>query len=376
MTGLGPILEAMVARGALPFAVGMIADGTGIHAAAAGDAGSDRLFRLFSMTKAVGAVAAAILAERGLLDLDAPVTAYLPEFAQVAVLDGWDGETPRLRRPARPATVRQLATHTAGFAYSHWNADMRRYRRATGLPAMGSGARAALFYPLAADPGAAWHYGIGPDWLGRVIAQAAGRTIEDVCATAIFAPLGMTDTLFDLDPARAARLVPAFARAPDGGFTPLAIAPPERPDVRGMGDALYGTPRDYLRFLQMLLGGGMLEGTRVLAPASVAALLANQTGTLQIAPMRSTTSRISADVDFFPAVPKSHSLAALRVEADVPDMRRAGAQGWAGILNTHYWIDPAAGIAAVFMTQMLPFMDPAVAAARQDFERAVYSGAR
>jgi CubicO group peptidase (beta-lactamase class C family) len=126
----------------------------------------------------------------------------------------------------------------------------------------------------------------------------------------------------------------------------------------------------------MLLGGGTLDGTRVLAPRSVAALLANQTGALPIGPMRSTSARISADVEFFPGVPKSHSLACLRVEADVPGMRRAGAQGWAGILNTHYWIDPAAGIAAVFMTQVLPFMDPAIAAAYATVERAVYAGAR
>jgi CubicO group peptidase (beta-lactamase class C family) len=376
MSGLQEIIGAMVARGDLPFTVAMVADGSGVHAAAAGGVAPDSLFRIFSMTKAVAAVAAAILAERGALDLDAPVTDYLPAFADVAVLDGWDGETPRLRPPARPVTVRELATHTAGFAYSHWNAEMRRYRAATGLPAQGSGLRAALFYPLAADPGAAWHYGIGPDWLGLVLAAAAGRSVEDVCTLEIFAPLGMADTVFDLDPAREARLVPAFARTPDGGFAPLAIAPPERPEVRGMGDALYGTPADYLRFLRMLLGGGALDGTRVLSAASVTALLASQTGSLPIRRMRSTTARISADVAFFPDIPKSHSLACLRVEADVPGMRHAGAQGWAGILNTHYWIDPVAGIAAVFMTQVLPFMDPAVAAAYAAFERAVYAGAR
>jgi methyl acetate hydrolase len=376
VTPLQRLLDGMVARGDLPFAVVMVADADGIHAARAGGTAPDSLFRIFSMTKAVAAVGAAILAERGALDLDAPVTAYLPEFAAVRVLDGWDGDTPRLRAPATPVTVRQLATHTAGFAYSHWNADMRRYRAATGLPAMASGARAALFYPLVSDPGREWHYGIGPDWLGLVIAAAAGKPVEAFFTSEIFAPLGMTDAVFDLDPARAARLVPAFARNGDGGLDTIAFAPPADPEVRGMGDALYGTPADYLRFLRMLLGKGALDGTRVLAPASVAALLANQTGALAIAPMRSTSARFSADVELFPGIAKSHSLACLRVEADVPGMRRAGAQGWAGILNTHYWVDPAAGIAAVFMTQVLPFMDPRVAAAYAGIERAIYSGAR
>ncbi len=374
------VLEAAVARGDAPFLVGMVADAGGVaFAGAAGEAapgsaaGPDTVFRVFSFTKAVAAVAAMIEVERGRLDLDAPVTAYVPEFGQIRVLDGWDGETPRLRAPRTPVTVRQLMTHTSGFAYSHWSAEMKRYRAASGLPAMASGARAALFYPLAGDPGTAWRYGIGIDWLGLVIEAAAGRPIEALCAEGIFAPLGMGATAFDLDDVLRARLARAWSRAPAGGFAPLEIAPPPATEFRGMGDALYSTPADYLRFLRLFLGGGAVDGARVLSEVSVAAMLANQIGALRVAPMISTSARVSADVPFFPGVPLSHSLIGPRVEADVPGMRRAGAQGWSGLLNMQWWVDPRAGLAAVVMTQTLPFMEPGFAASYAAFERAVYA---
>lgn len=375
------VLETAVARGDAPFLVGMVADADGaVFSGAAGEAapglpaGPDTVFRVFSMTKAVAAVAAMILSERGRLDLDAPVTAYLPEFGRIEVLDGWDGETPKLRTPRTPVTVRQLATHTSGLAYTHWSAEMKRYRAASGLPAQGSGARAALFYPLAGDPGTAWRYGMGIDWLGLAVEAASGRPIDAFCAEEIFGPLGMGSTAFDLDDRLRARLARAWSRAPDGGFAPLEIAPPPGTEFRGMGDALYSTPADYLRFVRLFLGGGAVDGVRVLSEASVAAMLANQIGALRVAPMASTSPRVSADVAFFPGVAMSHSLIGPRVEADVPGMRREGAQGWSGLLNMQWWVDPRAGLAALLMTQTLPFMEPRFAAAYAAFERAVYAG--
>ena len=374
------VLEAGVARGDAPFAVGMVADAAGLRlVAAAGEAapgrpaGPETVLRLFSMTKAVAATAALVLADRGALDLDAPVAAILPDFARVAVLDGWDGETPRLRPPARPATVRDLMTHVAGFAYGHWNADMRRYRKATGLPAMATGKRAALFYPMVADPGTAWRYGFGTDWLGLVIEAAAGAPIETVCREALLEPLGMRDTVFDLTPDLRERLARAWARGEDGGFEPSPIAPPEAPEFRGMGDALYGTAADYLRFLRLFLGGGAVDGVRVLSEASVAAALANQIGGLRVGRMASVAPRIAADVELLPGVEMRHSLIGQRSEADAPGRRRAGSSGWAGIMNTHWWVDPAAGVAAVLATQSLPFMEPPFARLYADFERAVYA---
>lgn len=363
------VLDGSVARGDLPFVIGMTSDGFagGAGEAAPGvAAGPDTVLRAFSMTKAVASVAALILAERGRLDLDAPVARYLPEFDRIEVLDGWDGDTPRLRAPASAATVRQLMTHTSGFAYTHWNEDMKRYRAASGLPAMASGTRAALYYPLAFDPGAAWAYGIGLDWLGLVVEAADGRTIDRFCAEEIFGPLGMASTVFVLDDALRGRLARAWRR--DGtGFAPLEIAPPERPEFWGMGDALYSTMADYMRFLRIFL-----EDSQILSQPSRAAALGNGIGGLRVSLMRSTSARISADVDLAPGVTKSHSLIGQRFEADAPDGRRAGTSAWAGILNTHWWIDPASGRAGIVATQLLPFWDPGFVRTYDAFVRAAH----
>jgi CubicO group peptidase (beta-lactamase class C family) len=380
LSSLQSLLDEAVARRDVPFVVGMVADASGPRwtgsagAAAPGvPAGPGTVFALFSMTKAVGAAAAMILVERGRLDLDAPVERYCREFAAVPRLDGWDGETPRFRAPARKATVRQLATHTAGLAYGFLSAELLRVLRATGLPSTISGRLDALRAPLLFEPGTRWQYGTGLDWLGRVIEAIDGRRIDAFVTAEVLAPLGMVDTAFEPAPAMAPRLASARRRAADGGLEPLDYRPAPHPEYYGLGHALYGTPADYLRFLRMLLGGGMLDGTRILAPETVATLLARQTGDMEVGRLPSAQPRASADLDLFPGTPKSHSLAAIRVEADVPGMRRAGSQGWAGILNTHWWIDPAAGLAGVLMTQTMPFIEPRFMALYEAFERAVYA---
>ncbi len=269
-------LDAAVARGDVPFAVALAGDAAGTwFEGAAGEAAPglaaapDTVLRLFSMTKAVGAVAAMILVERGALDLDAPVASVLPGFADLRVLEGWDGDAPRFRAPRRAATLRQLATHTSGLEYEFWNPEMLRWRQVTKNPSTGSGRLRGLNYPLMADPGTRWGYGTGLDWLGRAVEAVDGRRIDRFCAEEMFGPLEMRDTVFELTPALRARLAAVVAREDDGGLATIEAAPPSRPEFYGMGHALYGTGTDYLRFLRMLLGGGALEGARVLSAASV-----------------------------------------------------------------------------------------------------------
>jgi CubicO group peptidase (beta-lactamase class C family) len=112
--------------------------------------------------------------ERGELDFDAPVERYWSEFAELQVLDGFDGDTPRLRPPASQATVKQLVTHTAGLSYWFWNADIVKWEAATGVPNVLSGLNEIFKAPLIADPGTKFEYGINIDWLGRVIEAASG----------------------------------------------------------------------------------------------------------------------------------------------------------------------------------------------------------
>ncbi|MEM9012338.1 MAG: serine hydrolase domain-containing protein [Pseudomonadota bacterium] len=382
MSTLQTLLDRMVAEGDLPFAVAMTGNAAGTTwSGAAGEAapgkaaGLDTVFRIFSMTKAIGSTAAMILIDRGTLKMETPVAEVLPAWKDMQVLEGWEGENPRLRAPKEEATVRHLATHTSGLVYEFWNADMPRYLEATEHPTILTGLKTGLHYPLMFDPGARWDYGIGIDWLGQVVEAVDGRRIDQFCQEEIFGPLGMTDTVFEPDAGRTARLAQPKIRGEDGQFADHEISPPPNPEVYGMGHCLYGTAPDYLRFLRMFLNRGSLDGNRVLSEGAVDRMLANQIGDLRVPRMETVVPALTADCELFPGTEKTHSFGFLRTEADVPGMRSAGAQGWAGVLNTHYWFDPARDVAAVLMTQSLPFVEPRYAKQYEAFERATYAEA-
>ena len=371
MQQLDDLLTRSVADGDVPFVVAMVGNGAGNTYSGAAGAGPDTMFRAFSLTKAIGATAAMILIERGALSMDTPVVDTLPEFGDLQVLDGFDGKVPRLRSPRVQATVRHLATHTSGLEYEFWNADIARYLRVTGHPGMLSGLKAALHYPMASDPGTRWGYGMGIDWLGLVVEAVDGRRIDAFCQQEIFEPLGMGRTGFEID---RARLPDVFSRAPDGGFASYDLMPPSRPQVYGMGQAMFCTAPDYMQFLRMVLNGGVLDGIRVLSGDSVAMMQADQMRGLSFHPMVSAMPAVTVDFDPFPGAAVTHSFGFLRNEADIPGRRFAGSLGWAGLCNTHYWIDPARDVAAVFMTQSLPFAEARVMRAFEAFERGVYAG--
>jgi methyl acetate hydrolase len=374
MKDISGFLARQVGAGAAPFLVAIAAgrEGTRLAGAAGqGQPGFHTLHRAYSMTKAIGAVAAMIMIERGQMRLDMPVSELLPAFAELQVLTGFDGEEPRFRATRGVCTLAHLATHTSGLAYEHWNADIARWREITGHASIFSGRLDALAYPLVADPGTEWHYGPGLDWLGRAVEAIDGRSIDTFCREEIFNPLGMIDSRFELAPGQEDELAPVFARTEDG-FRPARGLPTQRPEFFGMGHALYSSPRDYIRFLRMVLGKGELEGTRILGRETVSLMLANAIGDLRVPRLVSVAPKVSADFDPFPGRAVSHSLFAARLEEDVPGRRAAGSQHWAGSLNTHFWIDPARDVAAVFMTQLAPWSDARFMRAYEDFERLVY----
>lgn len=382
MKKLNDVLTNAVAEGAAPGFVGMVGSADGVRwSGAAGERApgkpmtEDTVFRIFSMTKAVGSTAAMILIDRGKLDFDTPVDSILPEFSKIQVLDGFDGDKPRMRAPRTRATVRHLATHTSGLVYEFWNADVPKWMAATGHPTILSGLKSSMFYPMVFDPGTRWDYGIGIDWLGQVVEAIDGRRIDAFCREEIFGPLGMIDTDFEADAAMAAdRLASASARGEDGRFAPFEISPPARPEFYGMGHTLYSTAADYMRFLRMFLNKGVLDGQRVLSERGVERMLANHIGELRIDPMKTAVPAVTADFAPFPGTPKTHSFGFMRVEEDVPGMRSAGSQAWAGVLNTHYWMDPAKDVIGLIMTQTLPFVEPPFMKTYEAFERAVYAG--
>ena len=380
MSGMDGILERAVARQDVPFAVGMVTDTEGIrYSGAAGEAApgwpadENTVFRLFSMTKAIGALAATILIDRGKMDFDTPVADILPEFADVQVLDGFDGDTPILRAPKTQATLRHLATHTSGLEYEFWNADVARYMEATGHPTILSGLKASLFYPMMTDPGTRWGYGVGIDWLGQAVEAVDGRRVDAFCREEIFEPLGMANTAFELDDAMTANLSVLMARGEDGDFVPFELAPPSQPEMYGMGHNLYSTAPDYLRFLRMVLRGGELDGNRILSEQAIADMTADHMQGLAFEKMVTTAPPVTADFDPFPGTRLTHSFAFMRNEEAIPGRRGARSFGWAGVCNTHYWLDPAEDIAAVIMTQSLPFVEERTMATYDAYERAVYA---
>ena len=374
------ILKRAVDSRDVPFVVAMVARGDAVlFQSAAGQAtpgqpaALDTMFRLFSMSKAIGALAAMILIDRGVVAMTTPVEELLPHWADLQVLAGFDNGRPVLRPAKTKATLRHLATHTSGLEYEFWNPDMRAFMAATGLRTIMSGTKPALMAPLMTDPGTGWGYGQGIDWLGQVVEAVDGRSIDEFCRQEIFEPLKMASTRFEPE-AGQGRLAAVQARAESGDFQPYRLNPPAQPEFYGMGHALFGTAPDYVRFLRMILNGGLLDGVRLLSPQACAEFCADQMQGLVFRPMRSQVPHISADVDLFPGQRVTHSFGFLRVDQDVPGKRRAGSLGWAGICNTHFWIDPRADVAGVFMTQSLPFAEARAMKAFDAFERGVYAG--
>jgi CubicO group peptidase (beta-lactamase class C family) len=382
MSELDKVIGEAVSQQDAPFLVGMVGNAGGVTwSGTAGDrspgkaATVDTVFRIFSMTKAIGSTAAMILMDRGKLSADTVVETILPEFAELKVLEGFGADGPKLRAPRTKATVRHLATHTSGLVYEFWNTEVPRYMEATGSPSILSGQAVALRYPLQFEPGERWDYGIGIDWLGRVVEKVDGRSIDRFCREEIFDPLRMPDTRFEVEEHMASRLAAVKIRGEDGKFGDFEIAPPSKPEFYGMGHALYSTAPDYMRFLRMYLNKGALDGARILSEKGLEAMLANQIGNIPIPCLKTAVAAITADAEFFPGKRKSHSMAFMRFDEDIPGMRSAGSQGWAGVLNTHFWLDPKANLAGVLMTQSLPFVEPRFVAAYEKFERAAYRSA-
>ena len=379
MSELDKVISEAVSQQDVPFLVGMVGNAGGMTwAGAAGErspgqpATVDTVFRIFSMTKAVGSTAAMILMDRGKLSPDTTVESVLPEFADLKVVEGFGADGPKLRAPRTKATLRHLATHTSGLVYEFWNPDVPRYMEATGSPSILSGQLVALKYPLQFEPGERWDYGVGIDWLGRCVEKVDGRSIDRFCKEEIFDPLEMGDTRFEVEDHMASRLASVSIRGEDGKFGPFEIAPPSKPEFYGMGHALYSTAPDYLRFLRMFLNKGALDGARILSEKGLEKLLANQIGNTAIPCLKTAVPAITADAEFFPGKKKSHSMAFMRFEEDIPGMRSAGSQGWAGVLNTHYWWDPKNNLAGLLMTQSLPFVEPRLISTYDKFEQAAY----
>lgn len=368
-SGISALLDGAVARGAVHGIAALVVnrDGQVFHHAA-GQAGARTMFRNASMTKAVATTAALQLIEQGRLGLDDTVESILPEFGALQVIDGFDGDKPRLRAPASRATVRQLMTHSAGLGYFFLNEKLARYHGATGAPHALTGLKESLSAPLAHDPGTAWEYGVNTDWLGLVVERITGQTLSAYLRSHVYAPLGMDDTTFAPTDEQRARLLPVMQRQADGSLQPSELDLPAAPQWDAGGHGSYGTIQDYGRFVQAWLK----DGAGILQPATVELAARDHLSPLAVPDVIKTqVPQLSNDIASAP-VRQSWALGFHLTLDDVPGMRSAGTLDWAGVFNSYYWIDRKKGIGGVLMTQLLPFFDMRVVETLIGFEGAVY----
>jgi len=370
------VLRAKVDSGAVPGVVAMAASAQatiyegafGVRAQGAAEKMSvDTVFRIASMVKLLTSVAALQLVERDRLKLDEPAAGIDPALGSLQVLAGFDAKgTPQLRPPRKPITLRNLLSHTSGFSYPLWDAGVVRYLRAARSdPAL---PRSVLMF----DPGSRWAYGGSLDHVGRLVEIASGLTLDRYFQDHILRPLGMSDTGFTISDPQRTREAHLHVRQGNGSLQPQPLEKHTLPKRFSGGGGIYSTAPDYLTLLQALLSGGSFAGASILRPQTVALMAANQIGDLDAGAMKTTNPAISNDVDFFPGVRLRWGLGHMLNLDPVEGGRKAGSLTWAGLYNTYYWIDPASGIAAVIMMQILPFADGSALATYRAFERALY----
>jgi methyl acetate hydrolase len=336
---------------------------------------ADSVFWIASMTKAVTSAAGMQLVEQGKLSLDEPIGKVLPDLAAPQVLEGFDASgEPRLRPAKKPITLRHLMTHTAGFCYDLWNADMGKYMEKTGTPGIISCLNAALKTPLASDPGTRWEYGINIDFVGKAVEAASGKKLDAYLHDHMFAPLGMSDTGFKITDNMRKRLVGMHARGEDGTLAAIPFELEQNPEFHMGGGGLYSTAGDYIKFCQMILNKGKGNGNQLLKPETVAAMGQNQMGDLTVGKMTTAAPPFTNDVDLYPDMIKKWGLSFLINTGKTPEGRSPGSLAWAGLANTYFWIDPARDIAGVILMQVLPFADKKCLEAFAGFESGVYAG--
>ncbi|OBG19436.1 serine hydrolase [Mycolicibacterium celeriflavum] len=368
------LLNGVTAAGSLHGIAATVVGRDGVlYEGAAGDAKPGTMFRNASMTKAVATTAALQLVEQGRVDLDATVASIVPEFGELQVLEGFQGNEPVLRPPKTQATVRQLMNHTSGCGYHFLNQKLFKYCTDYGFPHVLTGIKQSISAPLVHDPGTVWEYGVSTDWVGQVVEAVSGRTLGSYLAEHVYGPLGMADSTFAPSDEQRARLLPTLSRAPDGSLAPTTIDLDVEQEWDAGGHGSYGTIADYGRFVRAWLNGGELDGARILKEETVELALRDH---LDGAPLpkklEPTVPELANPVELLD-VPQGWGLGFHLYLVDLPGMRSAGSADWSGLYNSFYWIDRKAGIAAVIATQLLPFFDDKMVETILGFEAMVYA---
>ena len=302
---------------------------------------ADTIFRIYSMSKPVTSVAVMMLVEQGKIDLDVPVSEYLPELSnlKVLVVEG-EGDDRKFKEvdAKRPTTARDLLRHTSGLTYGFFgSSEVDKRYLAAGILYENTVAETVTKLsklPLKHQPGTRFEYSVSTDVLGRLVEVASGERFDRFLRTHIFAPLGMRDAFFNVPIEKLDRLAEMYA--PDGnGLKPAAAQRSRRlvnPDNRFFsgGGGLCCTTRDDLRFCQMLLNGGMLDGKRIINSETIAEMTKNQLG-------EEVRGRGGFQFGLGFAISDR------------------GVYSWGGAAGTRFWIDPVNQFIGIFMIQINPY---------------------
>ena len=302
----------------------------------------DDIFRIYSMTKPVTSVAVMMLVEEGRLSLDDALSDFIAAFADVEVYESSDST----RAPVRPIAIRDLLTHTSGLTYGVFgNTPVDSMYRRAGLGVLGSGrdleeaVDVIASLPLLADPGSRWNYSLSTDVLGRVVEVVSGQTLEGFFQERVFEPLGMEDTGFHVPSRKLDRFAAVYGPGGDGLRmidSPVDGSFTRPPDRFSGGGGLTSTATDYLRFCQMLLNEGELDGVRLLRPETVRLMRRNHLPDEMI-PIGLGGPDQGFGLGFAVSVGENE-----------------GTYWWLGVASTYFWIDPNEELIAFAWTQLEP----------------------
>lgn len=314
----------------------------------------DTIFRIYSMTKPVTGVALMMLLEEGKFRLDDPVSMHMPEFRDLKVITAFDADgKPSFEDAKRVPTVRELMNHTAGYGYGlngESHAD-KLYRANAALiaPSMDEFIRRAAKLPLLFQPGTSYNYSLSVDIQGALVERLSGQKFGTFLQQRIFAPLRMTDTGFHVPRVKLGRLAGLYNGVEAGRLKPATTVfswpapdPSQPPAFESGGAGLYSTTMDYARFCQMLLNGGVLDGVRILSPASVIAMSSNQ---LPGALLAKGSGGYSDSKGF------GLNFEVQKDPVRLGSLAGAGTYAWAGAAATWFWIDPTNEVIFVGMVQ-------------------------
>ena len=337
----------------------------------------DSIFRIYSQTKVVTGVAMMMLYEEGKWHFDDPVTRFLPELKSLRVSKGTNADgSMQMEDIARPPTMRELLTHSAGFGYglSDDNPIDKAYFQSRFLSSANATDAVAriLQLPLASQPGQHWRYSAATDVQGYIIERISGLALSDFMQRRIFGPLGMKDTAFYVPASKADRFVAlktydAASKSLIAPSGPLVFDYSRPPDTASGGAGLVSTAFDYLRFAQMLLNGGELDGVRILAPATVRLLASNHLADDIRAKSQESFSEhtgMGFGVD----------VAVVLDSAKAGTLRAEGTYDWGGAAGTWFWIDPRNDLIFIGMTQVMDrWKDPQLKSIDTDTGTLVYA---